>query len=665
MTLNVLSLPIDIPWTRIAISPDMYAITEADPLPVKWRSSLAVFSYDPEPDPELTNPDETTTFLKVVATVTGFQPEGAEIDSDVLGPDWSSTVITNYENLTDESYPAYSAIVQLAVFPANGQWTVSQFPYLTDFEPKKREVVETVTDTGEALTQSASDLNVRKGTTSTDSTEMDNIDRGGSFGVNVNVPGTGGGGITSSSNKQVGTTATLGTQAVDVVSTDASREKRESFSHTTNLSQLYHVLDSYHAGTNRAIWFLNARPHMVDSPFTFVNGPRYLEGVQEFFAVVRRPVEMTEICVLGTLETGHLHASTTTTTTGTTTYDQQQLSQTFTLQARGGGDFHGSDDTPGAWTMQIPQGYQLDRSRGGEMFTFSWQGGHTDNVTVPAGVSIDTWSAQTASGHEGEAEPQITTYDDHVDIRAHVYGWFGSGDTDGKLNTTITIYTVSEQPTSQPTTTTTTETDFFITAREVSSCELDNMGPYVAYERIMEPQVTAALAAATEQGRDAATAANAVGRRIKNEMMASFRQSRRYPRGEVDFLKTRFALRQMLSGLEQQAPAQLTQPLYQSAGLDKDTGALIHRHAPDLTLGTALTLSPEDLAARVQVSSLAARDIFHQVIGVSAAASFKTPGMSAGRNSGNVGGQGDGSAEAGETAGKPPVTRRRRARDDG
>jgi hypothetical protein len=126
MTLNVLSLPIDIPWTRIAISPDMYAITEADPLPVKWRSSLAVFSYDPEPDPELTNPDETTTFLKVVATVTGFQPEGAEIDSDVLGPDWSSTVITNYENLTDESYPAYSAIVQLAVFPANGQWTVSQ-----------------------------------------------------------------------------------------------------------------------------------------------------------------------------------------------------------------------------------------------------------------------------------------------------------------------------------------------------------------------------------------------------------------------------------------------------------------------------------------------------------------------------------------------------------
>lgn len=639
MTLNVLSLPIDIPWKRIAISPDMYAPTEGGPLPLHWRSSLAIFSYEPEPDPELANPDEITTFLKVAATVTGFQPEGAEIDGAVLGPDWSSTVITNFENLTSQSYPAYSAILQLAVFPASGEWALDQFPYLTDFEPKKREVVELVTDTGEALTQSASDLNVRKGTTSTDSTEMDNIDRGGSFGINVSTP-LGGGGISTSHQQQVGTTSTLGTTGVTLVTTDASREKRESFSHTTNLSQLYHVLDSYHAGTNRAVWFLNARPHMVDSPFTFVNGPRYLEGVQEFFAVVRRPIAMPDICVLGTLETGHLHTATTTTTTGTTTYDQQQLSQTFVLQARGGGDFHGSDDTPGAWTMQIPQGYHLDRSRGGGSTTLSWQNGQTDNVTLPAGVSIDSWSAQTASGHEGEAEPQITTYDDHVDIRAHVYGWFGSGDTDGKLDTTITIYTVSDQPTSQPTTTTTTETDFFITAREVSSCELRHTGPYVSYERIMEPEVSAAIDAASARGRDAAIAANAVGRRVKDEMMASFRGSRRYPRGDVDFLKTRFAIRRMVGGLEQRASAQLTQPLYEANGLDDQTREMFRRHAPDLTLGTALTLSPEDLAGRAKLTSFQVRGIFHQLIGVSAEATFTIPGMPAQPTSGNVSGPG-------------------------
>jgi hypothetical protein len=286
--------------------------------------------------------------------------------------------------------------------------------------------------------------------------------------------------------------------------------------------------------------------------------------------------------------------------------------------------------------MQIPQGYHLDRSRGGGPITFSWK---TDSVTLPAGVSIDNWSAQTSSGHEDEAEPQITTYDDHVDIRAHVYGWFGGGDTDGKLNTTITIFTISDQPTSQPTTTTTTHTDFYITAREVSSCELDPQcqQPYVSYERTMEPEVSAIIAAASAHGRDAAIAANAIGRRVKDEMVASFRTSRRYPCGEVDFLKTRFAIRRMLNGLEQRAPVQLTQPLYEAAGLDDETREVIRRNAPDLTLGTALILSPEDLGGRVRVSSFKARGIFHQVLGVSADAVFATPGAPAARSSGNIG----------------------------
>jgi hypothetical protein len=296
VSISALSLPIDIPWKRLAISADMYAPSENAPLPIEWRSSCAVFSYDPTPDEEASNPDEISTFLKVVVSVTGYQPSGQDIDAGVLtGSSYGTSVIDNYNTIASKYYGAYSALLQVAVFPVGGEWTVSQFPYLTDFEPKKREVVETVTDTGEALTQSSTDLNVRKGTTSTDSTEADNIDRGGSFGFNVNTP-YGGGGVTSSSNKQVGTTATLGTQAIDVVSTDASREKRESYSHSTNLSQLYHQLDSYHAGTNRAIFFLNARPHIVDSPYTFANGPRLLEGIQEFFLVVRRPKDMVDFC---------------------------------------------------------------------------------------------------------------------------------------------------------------------------------------------------------------------------------------------------------------------------------------------------------------------------------------------------------------------------------
>jgi len=643
MTTNILALPIDIPWKRIAISPDMYAVNRNGPLPLKWRSSLAVFSYDPVPDPELTNPDEITTFLKVVATVSGYQPEGYEIDTGLITPYWSSHVVHNYEGLTSDSYPCLASIVQVAVFPSDDRWGVDQFPYLTDFEPKKRELVELVTDTGEALTQSSNDINVRKGTTSTDSTEMDNIDRGGSFGLSVNTP-YGGGGVNASHQQEVGTRSTLGTTGVNLVTTDSSREKRESYSHTTNLSQLYHLLDSYHAGTNRAIFFLNARPHMVDSDYTFVKGPRRLEGVQEFFLVVRRPKEMTDLCVVATLETGHLHTTTSTQTTGSTTYDQQQLDQTFTLQARGGGDFHGSDDSPGAWTMQVPGGYHLDRSRGGGTFTYNWGSGPV-TVTLPAGVSIDNWSAQTADGHQGEAQPTITTYDDHVDITAHVYGWFGGGDTDGKLSLTVTVYTISDQPTSTPSTSTVTSTDFFITAREARSCagweeeaRLPLEASYVSYEQAAPQQVSELLTTAGGAGRPALAAANQVSRYVAGQMISSFRQSRRYPPRAVSFLATRFALRRLLAGLDDLPVDQNPQPLAEVKGLDPNTRALVRKRAPRLTVGETLQLAPEDLARRLKLDPLEARTIFHQILGVTPTQDFQTGGVSEARTAGVSGG---------------------------
>jgi hypothetical protein len=67
------------------------------------------------------------------------------------------------------------------------------------------------------------------------------------------------------------------------------REQRETYSHTTQLTQMYHQLDSYHLGTNRAMFFMLPRPHVVQSELTFVNGPRLLEGIQEVFLIVMRP----------------------------------------------------------------------------------------------------------------------------------------------------------------------------------------------------------------------------------------------------------------------------------------------------------------------------------------------------------------------------------------
>src|SRR5438445_76678 len=105
MSISTLSLPVDIPWKRIAISHDMYA-TDENALPAKWRSSLAVFAYEPVPDPEFSNPEELTTFLKVVVTVTGYQPSGKEIGVG-RGINFSSSIIHHFQKLVDQYYPAY------------------------------------------------------------------------------------------------------------------------------------------------------------------------------------------------------------------------------------------------------------------------------------------------------------------------------------------------------------------------------------------------------------------------------------------------------------------------------------------------------------------------------------------------------------------------------
>jgi hypothetical protein len=89
-------------------------------------------------------------------------------------------------------------------------------------------------------------------------------------------------------------------------STDAGQEKRETFSYTTQISQMYHQLDSYHIGTNRALFFIHPRPHTIETEHTFVNGPRNIEGIQEFMFVVARPKDTGDICVEAYLETGHI-----------------------------------------------------------------------------------------------------------------------------------------------------------------------------------------------------------------------------------------------------------------------------------------------------------------------------------------------------------------------
>ncbi|MEM9026407.1 MAG: hypothetical protein AAGB06_05680 [Verrucomicrobiota bacterium] len=72
------------------------------------------------------------------------------------------------------------------------------------------------------------------------------------------------------------------------------------------MNHIYSLLQGYHLGTNRAIFFMQPRPHIQNAKFTFIRGLRALEGVQEFFLVVNRPKSIPRICVEVALETAHL-----------------------------------------------------------------------------------------------------------------------------------------------------------------------------------------------------------------------------------------------------------------------------------------------------------------------------------------------------------------------
>ncbi|HEY5958760.1 MAG TPA: hypothetical protein VIV60_19500, partial [Polyangiaceae bacterium] len=428
-----------------------------------------------------------------------------------------------------------------------------------------------------------------------------------------------------------------------------------SYSHTTNLSQLYQLLDSYHSGTNRAVFFLNARPHIVDSPFTFVNGPRRLEGVQEFFLVVRRPKEMENFCVKAVLETAHLHESDVTITSGSTVYDRQQVTQSFSLHADGGS--FSADDTPGAFTLQVPSGYILDRTRGGGPFSIKWGSGHVDNGTNPDGVS---WGldGNTEEGHEAQAIPTFTVFDDHVDFTVHIYGIQNVFDPeDANMTWTVTLYTRSIDPIATPITTVEHHVDLFITAREVEGCTqitieppvsppsfapsprapaaVINDIPYVAYEKALGAATQAQVVAAKGTGKDAAIAANAVGRVVKDEVITSFRRGRRYVPGSIDFVHTAFAVRDLLNGVtEPPIPEVRTAKASLPDTVSPALRAKVQSSAAPMTTHQIMRTSTEDLVQHAGLSIREARELKLNAAGIAIRGSSFEPKQAPPRRAG-------------------------------
>jgi hypothetical protein len=203
------------------------------------------------------------------------------------------------------------AIAQLAVFPSEeDEVGPDEFPFILDVEPKKRELYETRSETGEFMSGSSDTVNVRKGTATTESTEEADIETGGGLSLPVPIPGVGIFPVGGNVSGEWGTRDRKGTESVDMTTTDSSREKRETLSSTTTFSQLYQLMNAYHLGTNRCVLLVAPRPHTATSAteqvdFNLLEGARRLEGIQDFFVIVQAPSTLKGLCIQATLETGH------------------------------------------------------------------------------------------------------------------------------------------------------------------------------------------------------------------------------------------------------------------------------------------------------------------------------------------------------------------------
>jgi hypothetical protein len=571
VAITSLSLPIDIPWRRLCVSPDMLDANVCDrQFPYRWRSSIAVFSYVP-PDEHQSYQGMALSYLKVVCTITGFQPDPDEVGLNDRRVDshWNDpAVIENYKEVVGKYYGCYGAILEVAI-GRRGQFDDARTgAYFADFEPKKREVYELVSETGEMMSRSLEDVNVHKGATTAEAHEV--LDIFGGISSQSTYAGTGGGGGIEG---QWGTRDLSQTEYTNIRTIDQARESRETFSHSTQLTQMYHQLSSYHLGTNRAVFFLLPRPHIVQSEATFVNGPRLLEGVQEFFLVVLRPRDTPEPCIEAYLETGHIASiaeMTYETSTGTLF-----LRVTKTAEDTGGGIGDDSSITvaEGSETYMPPDGWEVDLSR---------DGGY--KIESADGTRIETY--------------MVTAAIDHVTAFGGVSAWFedtyGSRNKfhNGLLELTVTVYIRRKTPMVSGYTQT-----LYLTGRGVCCC------PDEDRPRVEPPTVAAEVElkypVSTRPGIDRMSVrqANEMRAVIGTQLIELTSSPDRYPRGTVRFGESNVAARAIAGIVRRPAhPDNVT--IADIASLSDDVRAKVQTIAPNVSRGRLLMMSIAEQADR-------------------------------------------------------------------
>lgn len=286
MAITGLNLPTDIPWERVCVTTDMVdpGQGQLNQTPPLWQSSMALYRYVPSDEFQI-YPGRRIIYFKLAATITNYQPKSDEVlgTLNVAGLATGTLKDEEVKRRLALSLPCSAAIVQVTVTPREQNRSLEEYPYFLDVQPRQRALYEQVNETQERASRSLETLQLRKDAGSSNSVEVLDIDQGGS--IQGGFAGISGGGSRSG---QWGTKSLGKEDNSNVTTTDASREARETLAFTTQLSQMYTLLQAYHLGTNRVFFYITPRPHAVESP-TGIAAPRKLDGVQDLFLVVSQP----------------------------------------------------------------------------------------------------------------------------------------------------------------------------------------------------------------------------------------------------------------------------------------------------------------------------------------------------------------------------------------
>ena len=501
-----LNIPTDIPWKRICVTEDMLDRRACDArLPPRWKTSIALYRYDPA-DEYQPYDDLRVCYLKVAVTIVPWAPE---LGVDLLQKYVPPVLVDDLE----ESFPCYGALLHVTVTPT-GEAPLSAYPYIADCEPKKRELYEMVTDTGEVLSGSSSTVGVGKSGVSMDTTENYNLDTGWNFGLQAQYAGTGGG-FNVGGTGQWGSVNRSGLENTNIRTTETSTERRELQSHVTQLAQMYNLFQAFHIGTNRAMFFLEPRPHIRQSEATFINGPRALEGLQEVFLTVVRQKD-SDFCAGIVLETAHL--------TKTPAYDTETKEELFTdfrltATAENRDDDWGQNDftsepVPLTRDYHAPSGWEIV--------------GYT--------VVVHPESRRIASGPTVTFTPTTLSVTGAVTWRFWEGAWtFPNGFSDnfdnGVLNVDVRVQLRKTEQTLRE-----YVRSLFLSARKLCCCEAEEIriADGITYEKAVKGIGRIAITSGFAT-RETFQQSRVLADYIKREMVRSGTSSRRVPVGEVKY----------------------------------------------------------------------------------------------------------------------------------